>query len=62
MRLPMRSTAKEVAVSQRLDGDQPFARLSSDLGDLELDGSTGLELSDNRAIANDEAGADVLNP
>ena len=61
VRLSMRSTSKEVAVAQRLDGDQPFDRSSSDLGDLELDGSAGLELNDNRAIANDGAGADVLN-
>ena len=38
VRLSMRSTSKEVAVAQRLDGDQPFDRSSSDLGDLELDG------------------------
>jgi hypothetical protein len=61
MRLSMRSASKEVAVAQRLDGDQSFDRLSGDLGDLELDGSAGLELNDNRAIANDGARADVLN-
>ena len=57
----MRPASKEVAVAQRLDGDQPLDRLSGDLGNLELDGSTGLELGDDRAIANDGAGADVFN-
>lgn len=61
MRLSRRSASKEVAVARRLEGDQPFYRLSSDLGDLELDRSTSLELNDNCAIANDGAGADVLN-
>jgi hypothetical protein len=40
----MRSASREVAIAQRLHRDQPFDRLSGDLGDLELDGSPGLEL------------------
>lgn len=57
----MRSASKEVAVAQRLDCHESLDRLSGYLGDLKLDGSTGLKLNDDCAIAHDESGADILD-
>jgi hypothetical protein len=62
VRTLMRSALEEVlTVAQGLVCEQPLNRLPSHLRDFELYRTFGLQLSDDRTIANDGPGTDVLD-